>query len=154
MTDVDIKLIARRVLEEIFPADDEAALAGVVSDDFVNHEAPAGTPPGVGSVAFFMHMLAAAFSDQRWTMHHVIAEGDTVVLHCTHSGRHTGEFMGLPATGRSFTYKQIHIIRIADGKAVEHWAVRDDASLMRQLTGETSTPAGARPAAVSASGPR
>lgn len=134
MTEADIKTVARRVLEEVFPADDEAALADLLSDDFVNHEAPAGTPPGPGSVAFFMHMLAGAFSDQRWTMHHVIAEGDTVVMHCTHSGRHTGEFMGLPATGRSFAYKQIHIVRVADGKGTEHWAVRDDASLMRQLT--------------------
>jgi predicted ester cyclase len=68
-------------------------------------------------------------------------------MHCTHSGRHTGEFMGLPATGRSFAYKQIHIVRIVDGKAVEHWAVRDDASLMRQLTAETAQP-------VAASAPR
>jgi predicted ester cyclase len=148
MADGDIKIIARRVLEEAFPADDEAALVGVVSDDFVNHEAPAGTPPGLGSITIFMHMLAAAFSEQRWTMHHVIAEGDTVVMHCTHSGRHTGEFMGLPPTGRSFAYKQIHIVRIVDGKAVEHWAVRDDASLMRQLTAET--PTRAQPAAASA----
>jgi steroid delta-isomerase-like uncharacterized protein len=134
MTEVDSKAVARRVLEEVFPADDGAALAELLSDDFVNHEAPAGTPPGPGSVAFFMHMLAEAFSDQHWTMHHVIAEGDTVVMHCTHSGRHTGTFMGLPATGRSFAYKQIHIVRIVNGKGAEHWAVRDDASLMRQLT--------------------
>ena len=38
------------VLEQIFPADDEAALAEEISEDFVNHEAPAGTPPGRGSV--------------------------------------------------------------------------------------------------------
>jgi steroid delta-isomerase-like uncharacterized protein len=145
MTEVDIKAVARRVLEEVFPADDEAALAELLSDDFVNHEAPAGTPRGPGSVAFFMHMLAEAFSDQHWTMHHVIAEGDTVVMHCTHSGRHTGTFMGLPATGRSFAYKQIHIVRIVDGKGAEHWAVRDDACLMRQLTSGQRA-AGAAPA--------
>jgi predicted ester cyclase len=130
----DIKQVARRVLEEIFPADDEAALAEVISDDFVNHEAPAGTPPGAAGVTSFMHMLAKAFSEQRWTIHRALAEGDTVVLHCTHSGRHTGEFLGLPATGRRFAYKQMHIIRVAGGKGVEHWAVRDDAALMRQLT--------------------
>ena len=129
--------IARRVLEEIFPADDEAALAEVVSENFVNHEAPPGTPPGLGSITYFMHLLARAFSDQRWTMHRVVADGDTVALHCTHSGRHTGDFFGLPATGRPFAYKQMHMIRMHDGKGVEHWAVRDDAGLMRQLTGQT-----------------
>ena len=28
----------------------------------------------------------------------------------------------------------MYIVRVADGKGVEHWAVRDDADLMRQLT--------------------
>lgn len=152
MIDFDIKAVARRVLEEIFPADDEAALAEVISEDFVNHEAPAGTPPGPGSVAYFMHMLNDAFSDQRWTMHRVLAEDDTVVLYCTHSGRHTGEFMGLPPTGRNFAYRQIHMVRVVDGKGAEHWAVRDDAALMRQLTGElhTTAPAGDRTSSATA----
>jgi len=134
MTDLDIKIAARRVLEEIFPADDEIALAEAISEDFVNHEAPAGTPPGPGSVTFYMHLLAGAFSEQRWTIHRVVAEGDTVVVYCTHSGRHTGDFYGLPATGRSFAYRQVHIIRFVGGKGAEHWAVRDDRALMRQLT--------------------
>lgn len=135
---LDIKSTARRVLEEIFPANDEAALAEVLSDEFINHEAPPGTPPGVSSAAFFMHMLASAFSEQRWTMHQVLAEGDTVFMYCTQSGRHTGDFMGVPATGRRFAFKQMHMIRFENGKAAEHWAVRDDASLMQQLTAPTA----------------
>jgi predicted ester cyclase len=134
MTSTDIKKPARRVLEEIFPADDEAALAEVISEDFVNHEAPAVTPPGLASVTYYMHVLGSAFSDQRWTIHRAVAEGDTAVIYCTHSGRHTGEFFGLPATGRTFAYKQMHMIRFADGKGTDHWAVRDDAALMRQFT--------------------
>jgi predicted ester cyclase len=136
----DIKAIVVRVLEEIFPAADEAALAEVISDEFVNHEAPPGTPPGTAGITMFMHMLATAFSDQRWTMNQVLADGDRVVMHCTHTGRHTGAFFGLPATGRRFAYNQIHIVRVANGKAVEHWAVRDDATCMRQLTGELPEP--------------
>jgi predicted ester cyclase len=131
----DVKAAARRVLEEIFPADDEAAVIDAVTDDFINHEAPPGTPPGPAGVIFYMHALAKAFSDQQWTIHRVIAEGDTAVVHCEHSGRHTGDFFGLPATGRSFAYQQMHLIRVINGKGAEHWAVRDDATLMRQLTG-------------------
>jgi hypothetical protein len=133
----EVKAAARRVLEEIFPADDEAALVAATAPGFVNHEAPEGTPPGPGSAIFYMHTLANAFSDQRWTIHAVIAEDDLAVVHCTHSGRHTGDFFGLPATGRSFAYKQVHVIRVVDGLGTEHWAVRDDASLMRQLTTPT-----------------
>ena len=131
------KAAARRVLEEIFPANDQTTLRELMDDSFVNHEAPPGTPPGLGSVTMFMNLLAGAFSDQRWTIDQVIAEGDLVAIHCIHSGRHTGDFFGLPATGRQFAYKQMHMIKMRNGKGVEHWAVRDDAGLMRQLT---STP--------------
>lgn len=125
---------ARRVLEEIFPAADEAALAEVISPGFVNHEAPPGTPPGPAGIIMFMRTLAAAFSDQKWTVEKVLVDGDTVAIYCIHSGRHTGMYFGLPGTGREFAYKQMHMIRLEDGRGVEHWAVRDDAGLRRQLT--------------------
>ena len=130
----DAKRLARRVLEEIFPANDPEALRETISDDFVNHEAPPGTPPGLVGIAMYMEALDRAFSDQRWQMHDVLADGDKVVLRCTHSGVHTGTYFGLPATGRPFSYQQMHIVRIVDGRATDHWAVRDDAALMRQLT--------------------
>ena len=134
MTSTENKTVARRVLEEVFPANDVEALRDVVSDEFVNHEAPEGTPPGLGSITMFMHLLNQAFSEQRWEIHDVLAEDEKVVIRCTHSGVHTGDYFGLPATGRRFAYKQMHIIRVVDGKGVEHWAVRDDTSLMHQLT--------------------
>jgi predicted SnoaL-like aldol condensation-catalyzing enzyme len=134
------KAAARRVLEEIFPSDDEEALRAALTDDFVNHEAPPGVPPGPESAIYFMHLLARAFSDQRWTVEKVIADGDTVAVYCTHSGRHTGDYFGLPAGGNPFSYRQMHLIRMRGERGAEHWAVRDDASLHRQLTGEAPSP--------------
>lgn len=128
------KAAARRVLEEVFPANDQTTLHELLDETFLNHEAPPGTPPGLGSVTMFMDLLATAFSDQHWTIDQIVAEGDLVAMHCIHSGRHTGTYFGLPATGRQFAYPQMHLIRMRDGKGVEHWAVRDDAGLMRQLT--------------------
>lgn len=139
----DNKAVARRVLEEIFPTKDEAAVPDVVTDDYVNHELPPGAPRGVAGMVASMRFLHAAFSDQRWEIHQVIAEDDHVVLYCTHHGRHTGELFGLAPTGRTFAYRQMHIIRLVEGKGVESWAVRDDASLMRQLTAEQPAPVGA-----------
>jgi predicted ester cyclase len=129
----DIKAIARRTLGEIFPRGDVAALAEVVHPNFVDHDGPPGVPPGLEGMAWSMRMLQAAFSDRRWEIHQVIAEDDTVVLYCTFHGRHTGEFMGLAPTSRSFAFRQVHIVRFQDGKGIEHWAVRDDLGLLRQL---------------------
>jgi hypothetical protein len=46
MTGTDNKTLARLVLEEIFPADDEDTLREVISDRFVNHEAHPERRPG------------------------------------------------------------------------------------------------------------
>jgi predicted ester cyclase len=128
-----IKATARRTLEEIFPNGDVAALAEVVHPDVVNHEAPPGAPQGLDGMTQTMLWLKGAFSDRHYEIHQVIADGDTVAVHCTFSGRHTGEFMGLAPTNRPFAVHQIHIVRFQDGKGVEHWAVRDDLAMLRQL---------------------
>jgi predicted ester cyclase len=48
-------------------------------------------------------------------------------------GRHLGEFLGKPPTGKEFGTKQIHIWRLEDGKVIEHWSVRDDLGQALQL---------------------
>ena len=106
----------------------------------VNHDAPPGAPQGLDGMAQSMRMLQGAFSDRRWEIHQAIAEGDTVVLHCTFSGRHTGPFMGIAPTDRPFAFRQVHVVRFQDGLGVEHWAVRDDLTLLRQLGALPSQP--------------
>jgi predicted ester cyclase len=56
--------------------------------------------------------------------------------------------MGLAPTNRPFAFRQVHILRFQDGKAIEHWAVRDDISLMRQLGAIPSQPGRPVPAGV------
>jgi len=82
---------------------------------------PEGAAVGEGlgeAVASFMHLLAKAFSEQRWTIQRVLA-----------GGRHRRPALHAqrPAHRR--------VPRVAGDRGVEHWAVRDDAALMRRLTG-------------------
>jgi predicted ester cyclase len=63
----------------------------------------------------------------------VIGEGDLVVVYCTLHGRQTGDLIGIPPTNREVAMDYVHILRFTDGKAVEHWSVRDDMALMGQL---------------------
>ena len=41
--------------------------------------------------------------------------------------------IGMPPTGRSVRQNQMHFVRFRGGKAIEHWGVRDDVDMMRQL---------------------
>ena len=51
----------------------------------------------------------------------------------TFHGTHQGELMGIPATGKRISVNEIHILRIANGQAVEHWGVEDSLGMMQQL---------------------
>ena len=61
------------------------------------------------------------------------AEGDRVVTRLTAHGTQTGEFFGIPPTGRRFTMSGIAIHRIRDGKIVEHWHEIDMLARPQQL---------------------
>jgi predicted ester cyclase len=129
----DLKAVARRTVEEILPNGDVAGLRAVMHPQVVNHGPPAGAPPGLDGMIQAMGWLQQGFSERRFEVHQVIAEGDTVVVHCTFHGRHTGQFLGLAPTSQPVAHRQVHIVRFQDGKAIEHWTVRDDLGLGRQL---------------------
>ena len=51
----------------------------------------------------------------------------------TMSGTHEGALMGMAPTGRAVRQDHMHFVGFEDGKAVEHWGVREDLGMMRQL---------------------
>ena len=134
------KAAARRTWEEIFPACDVAGLSEVTDENVIDHGARPDEPQGIEGARQTMRWLASVFSDQRWEIRQVIGEGDLVVVHAIHHGRHTGPLFGMPPTGRTVAYDYIHIVRMRDGKTIEHWGVRDHFTLMRQLGAEAAGP--------------
>jgi steroid delta-isomerase-like uncharacterized protein len=104
-----------------------------VTADFVDHEAPPGTPTGPEGANAVLRRLRGAFDDLSYEILDAFADGDRVAIRLTTRGTHTGEFMGKPATGRKFEFEAIHIYRIENGRVAEHWAKRDDVALARQI---------------------
>jgi predicted ester cyclase len=79
-------------------------------------------------------MYRAAFPDLRMEAEDILQSGDKVVARVRATGPHQGEFMGMPASGRSVDVELIDIIRFdADGLAHEHWGVVDTLAMMQQL---------------------
>ncbi len=127
------KAAARRFYEEFMPQGVIDAADELFSEGFTNHAAPPDAPPGREGARHQVRMLAEAFDEQSYDVHHVLADGDTVAVHCTWNATHTGEFMGIPATGKPIAQKQIHVLRFEGGMIAEHWAVRDDLTMLRQM---------------------
>jgi steroid delta-isomerase-like uncharacterized protein len=128
------KAVVRR-LYEAWNAGDFATMEQLLSDDFVEHEQLPGMDGSKAAVIAFFKATSAAFGGFTVTPELVVGDGDLVSAFCTASGKHQGEFLGVPATGRQVSVSLSDYMRIKDGKATEHWGVMDAASLMQQLTG-------------------
>jgi predicted ester cyclase len=133
--------VTRRVLKELFEEGDLAATEELIHPDFVNHEAPPGNPQGPEGLKETITWLHGLWGPMHADIEDEICEGDKVVARVTMHGRHLGEFLGQPPSGREFATEQIHIYRLQDGKVVEHWSVRDDLGQALQL-GLFPAPAG------------
>ena len=112
---------------------DLTTLESVLADDFVDNDAMPGMAADREGMINMMHMFLGAFPDLNITVNQWVAEGDLVVGAMTTSGTQTGEFMGMPPSGKKFSMSEMHMVRVANGKIVEHWGVGDHMSMMQQL---------------------
>src|SRR5919202_553510 len=127
------KALLRRFYSELWGQGDLGAIPELVSEDFVDHHPLRGAPPGREGLAALVTTWRTAFPDMRETVEDLIAEGEKVVGRFTMRGTHSGEFMGVPATGRSVTMSGIDIVRVEGGKIVEFWYGEHLLELMQQL---------------------
>lgn len=104
-----------------------------LSDDFVDHNPIPGTTGNRAGMVEGLKMLFQAFPDLQSPPTFLLSDGDLVVGHHTSTGTHQGPFMDIPATGKSISVTEIHIVKFANGKAVEHWGLVDDMAMMQQL---------------------
>ena len=79
-------------------------------------------------------MIKHAFPDLQAHIEDIVAAEDKVAVRVRFRGTHRGEFLGIPATGRTIEYVSHEFYRIADGLIAEEWICSDTATLLRQLS--------------------
>ncbi len=114
-------------------AKDINVVESLMGQNFVDHDLPPGQPEGIEGMKAMTSMFFSAFPDLKSTINQLVAEGDLVIGHMTTEGTQTGEFMGMPASGKKMSISEMHMVRVVDGKAVEHWGVADAMGMMQQL---------------------
>jgi len=121
-------------LYDLINAGDIDGFGELLAEDFVEHEEMPGLEPSKEGVKRLFHMYRAAFPDLRMEAQDVLVSGDKAVARVRATGTHQGEFLGMPATGKSVDVQLIDIIRFGDdGLAREHWGVFDALAMMQQL---------------------
>jgi hypothetical protein len=126
--------ISIRRLYDLINAGDINGFGRQLADDFVEHNENPGVPPTKAGTLQFFQMMVRAFPDLRMDVQDVIASGDKAVARLQVFGTHQGEFIGIPATGKSATVNLIDITRFGDdGLAREHWGIFDQLAMLQQL---------------------
>jgi predicted ester cyclase len=66
--------------------------------------------------------MRAGCPDMEVITEHSVENGEWVANRYTIRGTHTGDFFGQPPTGERFEIKGMDMVRVQDGRLVEHWA--------------------------------
>lgn len=121
----------KRIFEEAWSKGNVQVLDELVAPTFKQHQYDRpSTREGFKAI---IQEVRTAFPDLKVTVEDSVAEDDKVWVRVTCRGTHLGQFKGLPPTGKSFEITEIHIVRIENGKGVEHWGVADTLGLMQQI---------------------
>jgi steroid delta-isomerase-like uncharacterized protein len=132
------KALARRYFEE---ADRGRTPVELCAPGFTAHF-PGPPPMDLESFDQFETVIRSAFSDLKHPIADIVGEGDRVAVRLSLEGTHTGDFMGVPASGKHFSVEGTAFLHIVDGKVAQLWGFLDEMGLMQQIGG---LPAPAQP---------
>ncbi len=128
----DNREVVRLLYEEVANAGRLEVLDEIAWPDHVEHHPLPGQSQGIDGLRQRWSMLRAALSPH-FTLLHVIAEGDKVAVMWRNQGQQVAEWLGTPATGKSFDIEGVDIHRLRDGRLAEHWHVVDMLTMLIQL---------------------
>jgi steroid delta-isomerase-like uncharacterized protein len=126
------KQIVRRY-QEIYNSNDLDELDEIMAFDVLMPKLMPNMPPGLKGAKVVHQTTLTGIPDFQTEIQDLFAEEDKVVARVLMTGTHTGNFYGIPATGKRVEFTGIYIARILNGKIVEHWGEEDSLSLLTQL---------------------
>ena len=126
--------VARRLIDEGFNQGNLAVADELSSPELVEHQdfGP-NHAPGAEGVKAVIASLRRAFPDFHLEIEDLVVDGELVWLRMTGTGTNDGSFMGHPPTGKRMRTPAFDLLRVRDGRLVEHWGVPDRLGALFQL---------------------
>ena len=128
----DNKAKVRQFYAEVIQKGNLAIVDQIAAPHIVDHNPIPGQAPGVEGIRQAFTALRAAVTDLRISVDHIVAEGDKVAAHVSVRGKHTGELMGIPPSGKEVVMRISDVVRFENGKVVERWGVEDMSGFLPQ----------------------
>jgi predicted ester cyclase len=131
--------LARRLIEDGIGGGDLSVVDAIVAPGCIEHQR--GLAQGAAGVREVTATLHRWMSDLQLRVVDSVEDGDVVWTRNRAEGVNTGPVMGHPATGRRVEVDVFDVVRLEDGKVVEHWGVADQLGMLLQLGVIGSRPA-------------
>ena len=133
-THADAETVVRRLIEEGFTGGRLEVADELIADDLVEHQSYGPNhAPGAEGVRAVISSLRRAFPDFRLDIEDLVVAGDVVWTRNVATGTNDGSFLGHPPTGERMRTDVFDVLRVVDGRVVEHWGVPDRPGVLFQL---------------------
>jgi steroid delta-isomerase-like uncharacterized protein len=129
------KALVRRY-QDALNANDLDALDDILAVDMTTPDMLPGFGSGLEAAKKIHRATLESWPDFHVTIEDMLAEGDRVFARITITGTAVKPAFGLPGNGRSFKVPGMYLVRIADGKIVDHRGLEDAVGIMQQVTGD------------------
>nr|WP_315026377.1 ester cyclase [uncultured Chryseobacterium sp.] len=127
------KEIVKRFNKEVIEQCNIESFKELMDDEFINRTAPPNANDSDGMWNTFFNILRPAFPDLTVEIYDQIAEDDKVTTRKAIIGTHRGALMGIEPTGKQIKIDVIDIIRLKDGKYIEHWGINTLQTVLAEL---------------------
>lgn len=123
--------IVNRFFKEGYENKNYAEVIDLVAEDYIDHS-PAGARSNAQAVEI-LKIVAGMFSDLSIKMLDIFAENDLVATRVLYDGVHSGECMGISATGKRISFEALENFKVVNGKIVESWGYWPDKEIEEKL---------------------
>ncbi len=126
--------LIRRIFEEAWSNEDYSVLDAITADTIKFHYHGTTMTTDLPSLPALIGRWRHAFPDLKMKVRHLVEEGDLVAVSLILTGTHSGEWRGMPASGRKVSVEEMMFFRFEGDALVEMWEVFDEAGLQAQVT--------------------
>ena len=95
------------------------------SNSVIHHGFSSRIRPGAAGLKDHYNSLLKGFPDMRIDIDDILADGEKVAHRFLFSGTHKGDFLGVPASGKTVRAAGVHIHLFQNGQAIEVWQILD-----------------------------
>jgi steroid delta-isomerase-like uncharacterized protein len=122
-TDTDL---IRRIFDGVYLDGNVALVDELFTDDFTDHDVPAGYKSDKEGQRQLTQQVLEGFSDRKLEFDDLMETTDERIVHnWAMIGTHSGEFLGIPASGQQVRVHGVDVYRCENGKVAEHWGAFD-----------------------------